>query len=67
MAVVAVKQFKGHRSGTVNGVHVPAGRAETAVAAEGDKFPFAAVWASIHRTAVGGVPTMNHFFYVFND
>jgi hypothetical protein len=65
--MVAIKQLKGHGGSTVNGIHVTTRRAETAVAAERDKFPFAAIGAGIHSTTKGGIATINHFFYIFND
>ena len=37
MAVSAGKELKRHRSGTVDGIHVAAGRAKAAVAAKGNE------------------------------
>lgn len=37
VAVMNIYQFKGHRGSALHGVEIPAGRAETAMAAEGDK------------------------------
>lgn len=37
VAVLNIYQFKGHRGSALHGVEIPAGRAETAMAAEGDK------------------------------
>ena len=38
VSVDAVDEFKGHRSSALHGVQIPAGRAEAAVAAEGNEF-----------------------------
>ena len=37
MSVRDIDQFKGHRGSALHGVEIPAGRTETAVAAERDK------------------------------
>ena len=67
MAMGNIDQFKGHRGSTLHGLKVFAGRAETAVTAEGDKFEPATVRTAIHGTAKGGVPAVDHFIHVFND
>ena len=38
MAVGSTDQFKGHGSSTLHGIEISTGRAETAVAAEGNEF-----------------------------
>lgn len=60
-------QFEGHGSGTLHGVEISAGRAETAVTAERDKFEFSAVRTAIHGAAKSGVAAVNHFFNIFDD
>ena len=51
MAVSAGKELKRHRSGTVDGIHVAAGRAKAAVAAKGNELPFCAVGTVVHCAA----------------
>lgn len=65
--VGGVDQFKGHGSSALHGIEVPTGGAETAVAAERDKFQFSAVWAAVHGAAKGGIAAVYHFLHVFND
>ncbi len=60
-------QLKGHRSSALHGVEVFAGRTETAVAAERDKFELSAVGTAIHCPAKGGITAVDHFIHVFND
>ena len=57
MAVSAGKELKRHRSGTVDGIHVAAGRAKAAVAAKRDKFKFPTVGAAVHGTTKRRVTT----------
>ena len=38
MPVWAVNELKGHRGSALHGAQIPTGRAETAVASEGDEF-----------------------------
>lgn len=62
-----INQMKGHRGSALHGVFIAAGRAETAVTAEGDKFEFPAGRAAVHGAAEGGVTTMDHFVDVFHN
>lgn len=62
-----IDQFKGHGGSTMHSIEVPAGRAETAVAAKGDKFEFAAMWTAVHGAAKSGITAVYHFFHIFND
>ena len=66
MAVSAVDQFKRHVSGTFLAVFDAAGRAETALTAERDKFHVATMGTCIHGTAKRSVTTMDHLGDVFH-
>lgn len=48
-------------------VFVAAGRAETALASERNKFKFSTMGTAIHGTAMGRVTTMNHLVDIFYD
>jgi len=61
-----IDEFKGHIGSPFHCIFIATGRAETGVAAERDKFKFSAVRASIHGTAIGGIPAVNHFINVFH-
>ena len=67
MAVMGIYQLKGHRGSAFHGIFIAAGRAETAMASERDKFKFSATGASIHCPAERGGATANHFIHVFYD
>lgn len=67
MPVSTMNQLEGHGGGTVNGVHVAAGRTETAVATERNELEVAAFGASVHGTAKRGIPAVDHLFNVFDD
>ena len=67
MPVGNIEQFKGHRGGALHGIKVAASRTEAAVAAERDEFQLSTVRTAVHGTAKGGVTTVNHFIYVFNN
>lgn len=62
-----INQLKGHRGSALHGVLIAAGRAETAVAAEGDKFEFTTGRAAVHSPAESRVATMDHLIDVFDD
>ena len=66
MAVRNINELKGHRSRAFHGILVATGRAETAVATEGDEFQFAAVRAAEHRSAEGRVAAINHLIDIFH-
>lgn len=65
--VCDIDQMKGHRGSALHGVFIAAGRAETAVAAKGDKFEFSTGRAAVHGAAEGRVTTMDHLADVFDD
>lgn len=67
MPVCTVNKFKGHFCRAVNAVFVTAGRTKFRMAAERDKFKFAAVGTAIHGTAVRRVSAVNHLFDVFHN
>ncbi len=67
MAVDDIDELKGHRGGTLHGIEVSTGRAETAVAAEGNEFKLSAMRAAEHCPAKGGISTVNHFIHVFDN
>lgn len=50
-------QFKRHTGSALHGIFVSAGRTETAVTAERDKFKVPAVRAVVHCTAKRGIAT----------
>lgn len=62
-----IDEFEGHGSSPVDGIFDTAGRAEAAVASEGYKFKHTTGRASVHGTAKGRVPAMNHFFNIFDN
>ena len=67
MAVGTADEFKGHLSGAVNAILVTAGRAKTALTAEGNKFQFTAMRAAIQGTTEGRIAAVDHFFNILND
>jgi len=67
MPVNTGNEFTGHMKRAEQVVFVAAGRAETALATEGNKFKITTVSAGIHGTAVRRVTTMNHLVDIFND
>ncbi len=66
VTVLNVNQFEGHNGSAFHGVFVTAGGAETAVAAERDKFKFSTVGATLHGATKGGIATVDHFINVFH-
>ena len=67
MTVGDIDQLKGHGRSALHGVEIPTGRTEAAVAAERNEFHFSAVRAAVHGATQGGVATVDHFIYVFNN
>ena len=65
--VCAADQFKRHGSSPVEGIFSTAGRTESGVTAERGEFEFTTIRASVHGTAIRGIPTINHSFDVFHD
>ena len=61
-----IDDLKGHRGSSVNGIHVTAGRTETAVTAKRNKFKLSAMRAAIHGTAKRRIATIQHFIDIFH-
>ena len=55
VAVDNVDQLKGHRGSAAHSVKISTSRAETAVAAEGNKFELSAMGAAIHGATKGWI------------
>lgn len=66
VSVLNADQFKRHTGSALHGIFVSAGRTETAVTTERDKFKVPAVGAAIHRTAKRGIPTVDHLINIFH-
>ena len=66
MPVGNIDQLEGHVGGAFHGILIPAGRAETAVTAEGNEFKLSTFGTAIHGTAIRRVTTMNHLLDIFN-
>lgn len=66
MAVLDIYQLKRHTGSAFHGIFISAGRAETAVAAERDKFKFSTVGAAIHSSTEGRITTVNHLIDIFD-
>ena len=66
MAVCDIDQLKGHTGGAFHGIFVAAGRTETAMTAEGNKFEFPAVRTAVHGTAERWIAAMNHLIDIFH-
>ena len=66
MAVWDIYQFEGHSGSAFHGILGTAGRAETAVASERNKFKFSTMGTAIHGTAEGRIATVDHFIDVFH-
>ena len=67
MSVSAVNQFKRHFCGTVDTVLVTTGRAKFRMTAERNELKFSAMGTAVHGTAIGRIPTVNHFPDVFHN
>ena len=65
VTVLDIDELKGHTGSTFHRVFVPAGRTETAVTAERDKFHVPTVRTTVHGTTKSGIAAMDHFIYVF--
>ena len=59
-------KLKGHTGSAIHGIFVAAGRAETAMTAERNKFKFPAVRTAIHGTTERWITTMNHLIDIFH-
>ena len=62
-----INEFKGHGSGSVDGIFDTAGRTETAVTPERNKFEHTTGRASVHGPTKGRIPAMNHFFNILDN
>ena len=62
-----IDEFKGHIGCAFHGILIAAGRTETAVASERNKFEVAAFGTAIHGTAKRGVATMDHLLDVLDN
>ena len=60
MAMCDINQFKGHTGSAFHGIFVAAGRAETAMTAERNKFKISAVRTAVHGTTERWITAMNH-------
>ena len=66
MPVLDVYQFKGHISSPLHSVFVATSWAETAFAAEWDKFKLPTLWTAVHGAAKGRVSTVDHFIDILH-
>ncbi len=66
VAVDNINEFEGHGGGALHGIKISAGRAETAVTTERDKFEFATAGTAVHGTAKGGITAVDHLVHIFN-
>ena len=66
MSVDTVNKFERHGGCSVDGIHVTAGRAETAMTSERNKLQIATFVASIHCTTERGIATVYHLIHVFD-
>ena len=66
VAVLDINKFKRHGSSAFHGILVSAGRAETAVASEWDKFKLAAMGTTVHGTAKRWITTVDHLIDIFH-
>ena len=61
-----INQFKGHTGSAFHGIFVAAGRAETAMTAERNKFKISAVRTAVHGTTERWITAMNHLIDIFH-
>ena len=66
MAMDDIDEFERHRSSTLHGIFIAAGRAEAAVTAERDEFQFSAVRTAVHSAAKGRIATVYHLIDIFH-
>lgn len=62
-----IEDLKGHRSSSVDGIHVAAGRTKPGMTAERNIFEISAGRAGIHGATKRRIATIDHFFYIFDD
>lgn len=61
-----IDQFKGHTGSAFHGIFVSAGRTETAMTTERNKFKLCTVRATIHGTTEGRITTVDHLIDIFH-
>ena len=66
VAVLNLNELESHRVRSVNGILGSAGRTQSAFASKRNKFKLAAFFTAIHSTAVGRIPAVDHFLYIFH-
>ena len=66
VAVLHIYELKGHRGGAVHGIFIAAGRTETAMTAERNKFKLSTMRTAIHGTAERRITTMDHLIDIFH-
>ena len=66
VTVLDIDELKGHTGSAFHGILVSAGRAETAVASEWDKFKLAAMGTTVHGTAKRWITTVDHLIDIFH-
>ena len=66
MTVSDINELKGHRGSAIHGIFITAGRAETAVASEWDKFKLAAMGTTVHGTTIRRITTVDHLIDIFH-
>ena len=67
MAMRNIDEFKGYGSGSVNGVHVATGRAETRMATERKKLEVTARRTSVQGATKRRITTVEHFVNIFDN
>ena len=67
MSVGAANQFKRHFCRTIYAVFIATGGAKFRMTAKRNKFELTATRTSIHGTAIGRIPTINHLLDIFHD
>ena len=67
MPVNALNDFEGHRSSSLDRIEITARRAETAFAAERNKFERTTRRTPVHSAAKSGISTMNHLLNIFEN
>ncbi len=66
VAVLNLNELESHRVRSVNGILGSAGRTQSAFASKRNKFKLAAFFTTVHSTAVGRIPAVDHFLYIFH-
>ena len=66
MTVADINELKGLRGSAIHGIFITAGRAETAMTAERNKFKISAVRTAVHGTTERWITAMNHLIDIFH-